>query len=92
MTNKPKGLIEELADVCAHKTGQSYKLRSLLYSLWNGKPASLNEVTGLDYELKIKLCMVILAFGTPEFFYDEIESAFVKRGIFDWFCEEGETK
>ena len=84
-------LLAELVEVCADKTGQSYKLRGFLYSMWNGKPYSLMEIISLDHQLKLRLLLILAAFGKPGFFYDEIKAAFVERGLFDWFCEEGET-
>lgn len=89
MKINPAAELARLVQVCSHKTGQGYKLRALLYSLWNGKPASLLDVVGLDSGLRLDLCMVIMGFGTPGFFYDEIKSEFVKAGLFDWFVEEG---
>lgn len=84
--------LENLVDACAHKTGQGYKLRALLYSLWNGKPASILEIVSLDWNLRQQFLIVCAGFGQRGFFYDEIKSAFVRRGLFDWFCEEGENK
>ena len=84
--------LQRLADVCRHKTGQSYKVRALLYSLWNGKPANLLEIVSLDWTIRKDLLAVMLAFGHDDFFYDEIKGAFVNRGLFDWFIEEGEQK
>ena len=82
--------LNKLVRVCGHKTGQSYKVRALLYSLWNGKPASLLELVTLDAEIKIGVLRVAMYFGTSEFFYDQIKDAFVVAGLFEWFCEEGE--
>jgi hypothetical protein len=84
-------LVEVLRD--NHNTGQPYKLREILFSLWNGKPGSLIEIVGLDWELKRDLCLVIAAFGScpdpgEEFFYNAIEEAFREVGLFDWFREE----
>lgn len=31
---------------CAHQTGQSYKIRDLLYSLWNGQKTAVIELLG----------------------------------------------
>jgi hypothetical protein len=88
----PHDAINTLADCCANKTGQGYKLRALLYSLWNGKPASLLEIVTLDRNLRLCLLTVMEHFGEPTFFYEEIKSAFNKRGLFLWFCDEGEEK
>jgi len=80
-----------------HKTGQGYKLRALLYSLWNGKPASLFEIVALDFEIRQDLCAVALAFGfedwrgTDSFFYEQIRLAVSKAGLWHWFLEEAEA-
>ena len=79
----------ELVEVCRNKTGQSYKIRGLLYSLWNGKPYSLLEIVSIDLKLRHDLLIVLACFGADNFFYDEIKDAFVKRDLFDWFVEEG---
>lgn len=83
-----------LVDVCAAKTGQSYKVRALLYSAWNGQATSLLDgLTGLDWGIKTDVLTVLLAFGcepgggTPAFFYDAISDAFKAAGLFEWFCE-----
>src|ERR1043165_8319193 len=55
--------LRRLVDVMRNKTGQGYKLRALLYSLWNGMPTTLNAVCGLDHQLRQDLCDVILAWG-----------------------------
>lgn len=84
--------LDRLVDVMRYRTGQGYKLRSLLYSMWNGKPASLCEVCGLDYELRQDLGAVILAWGFGrrdwEFFYDAMKAAVTRAGLWDWFLEE----
>lgn len=83
-----------LVDVCAAKTGQSCKVRALLYSAWNGQPTSLLDgLVGLDWAIKRDVLTVLLAFGcepgggTPAFFYDAISDAFRRAGLFEWFCE-----
>jgi len=90
--SEAKARLTKLVTVCFNKTGQSYKIRALLYSLWNGKPASLLEIITLDHELRAALLIVMAAFGDSQFFYDEIKAAFVERGLFDWFVEEGDCK
>jgi hypothetical protein len=75
-----------------HKTGQSYKVRSLLYSLWNGKPASLLDILSIDRDLRMALLLIMGAFGSRDFFYNEIKKPIVDAGLFDWFCEEGDAK
>jgi len=78
-------------DVLTQRSGQCYKVRELLWSLWNGKPASLSEVCGLDYELRADLCAVIQAWGFGrgdwEFFYDALESRVRRAGQWEWFLE-----
>jgi len=78
-----------LCEVMAAQTGQSYKVRELLYSLWNGQPAELLEIVGLDWAIRRDLCAVLLAFGHEDrevqFFYDAIKSALVDAGLFAWF-------
>ena len=77
-----------------NETGQSYKLRRLLYSLWNGKPAPLISILELDYTLRTDLCLVLLAFGYEDskvqFFYDAIKHSLQNNGLWDWFLEEGQ--
>lgn len=87
-----------LVDVCAAKTGQSFKVRALLYSAWNGQATSLLDgLVGLDWAIKRDVLTVLLAFGcepgggTPAFFYDAISDAFRAAGLFDWFCEAEPT-
>ena len=48
-----KQALTMLVKCCRHKTGQGYKVRGLLYSLWNGKPYSLLEIVSLDRQLRI---------------------------------------
>lgn len=84
--------LERLVDVCANNTGQSYKVRTLLYSLWNGQAASLLEIVTLDWAIKEDLLAVLLAFGSEPlnsepFFYDALAGAFKRRGLMDWFTE-----
>jgi len=83
--------ITALVSACACGTGQSYHLRALLYSLWNGKPARLVEIVSLDRPLREALLAVMDVFGSEAFFYDEISGAFKAAGLFDWFREEGEV-
>src|SRR5688500_11099303 len=55
--------LTRLVEACAGKSGQAYKIRKLLFSAWNGKPADLSDVLCLDWELKKDICAVLLAFG-----------------------------
>lgn len=84
--------LARLCDVMAHKTGQGYTLRALLYSLWNGQPTTLLEIVGLDWPIRQDLALVLLAFGDDSFFYDAIKSALNERGLFDWFVAESEVE
>ena len=90
--------LDRLLEVCRHKTGQSYHVRNLLYSLWNGQATSLINILNLDYPIREDLCRVLLAFGfegrtreEPPFFYDTIKTAFTAAGLFEWFIAAGET-
>ena len=75
-----------------HFTGQPHKLRELLYSLWNGKPAELSELLGLDLELRKDICAVMAGFGYEDgqtkLFYRAIEDRLEAAHLFDWFLEE----
>ncbi len=86
--------LDRLAVVMQGRSGQPYKLRSILYSLWNGKPTSLVEIVGLDWEIRQDLVSVLLAFGFEDrqvkFFYDAVKAAVTKAGQWDWFIEEHE--
>ena len=88
--------LERLVDVMRHTTGQGYKLRTLLFSLWNGKPTTLSAVCGLDHELRQDLCLVILAWGYGrgdwEFFYNAMKAEVSNAGLWDWFLEAGEGR
>jgi len=88
MPPSPNECLNLLVRCCVNKTGQSYKVRGLLYSLWNGQPYSLLEIVTLDGQLRHALLVVIANFGAPKFFYQEIKDAFVVAGLFDWFTEE----
>lgn len=88
MNLTPQDSLAILVDCCRHKTGQSYKLRGLLYSLWNGQPYSLLEIVNLDFSLRWALLNVLANFGAPKFFYAEIKTAFVAAGLFEWFIEQ----
>lgn len=94
-----------LAEVLQGRSGQPYKLRALLFSLYNGKPARLVEIVGLDREIRADLCAVLLAFGFEEtrfvdgvpqpgvtFFYDELRAAIVNAGQWKWFLEESQVE
>jgi len=54
-----KQSLGQLVRCCRQQTGQGYKLRGLLYSLWNGKPYSLLEIICLDEVLRLDLLTVL---------------------------------
>lgn len=88
--------LERLCQLMQGRSGQCYKVRALLYSLWNGKPTSVIEVLGLDWQIRKDVCAVILAFGWEvpggSFFYKEIKNAITQAGQWEWFIEEGEKE
>ncbi|HEY4414519.1 MAG TPA: hypothetical protein VGO57_02415 [Verrucomicrobiae bacterium] len=84
--------LTELVKACKSDCGQAYKIRALLFSLWNGKATSLLEVVDLDWELRKHFAAVVLAFGHNDFFYDAIRSAFKNENRWDWFLEEVDVK
>jgi len=81
--------------VMTHRTGQGYKLRALLYSLYNGKPASLLEALGLDWCIRQDLCLVWLGFGwesaqqSENCFYAALKDEVNRAQLWAWFIEEG---
>lgn len=85
-----KPALERLVNVCAYQTGQSYHLRALLFSLWNGKATKLINTLNLEWTLKKDFCTVALAFGSDSFFYTEMSDAFIKAGLFEWFTAQGD--
>ena len=80
--------LARLVTACLAKSGQGYKLRAMLFSLWNGKSADLSDTLSLDWALKQDFCAVLLAFGDDASFYDAISDAFLERGLLEWFVEE----
>ena len=88
--------LERLCEVMRGRSDQPYKVRALLYSLYNGHPADLTETLCLDWQIKTDLCAVILGFGyeSPRrdfaFFYDELKAAVVAAGQWKWFIEANE--
>lgn len=84
--------LKRLVEMCRHASGQSYKVRALLYSVWSGQATSLLELVAVDWQVKADVCAVLLAFGCepvggPPFFYDEIRDAFEAEGLTTWFLE-----
>ena len=82
--------IQRLMPVLAGRSGQCFKLRGILYSLWNGQPYSLVEVVNLDWEIKQNLSVVMASWGYPGCFYDDLRDAIVKTGQWPWFLEQEE--
>ena len=86
--------LPRLVDVMRGRSGQSYKLRRLLFSLWSGTPgADLSDVVCFDWEVRRDLCRVLLGWGFEDhetkFFYSALEAALRSAGLMDWFQEEG---
>ena len=87
--------LARLITAMAAKSGQSYHLRALLYSAWNGQPADLSNLLCLDWDLRKDLLAVLLAFGWEErqgppgsFYYDAIQKALTAANLFDWFTQQ----
>lgn len=80
--------LERLAAVLCGRSGQPYHLRAVLFSLWNGKPASMVEIVNLDWEIRKDLAKVMLAFGAEGCFYNELEAAVRAVHQWEWFLEE----
>jgi hypothetical protein len=84
--------MERLAKVMQGRSGQPYKVRNIIYSIWNGKPCDLYLILNLDWEIRQDLMLVLLGFGweddKAQFFYRAVEDAIRKAGQWDWFLEE----
>jgi len=87
--------LARLVEVMHGRSGQPYKVREILFSLWNSKPCDLLHVVNLDWEIRKDLVAVILAFGYEDSkvkcFYDALKSAVERSGNWDWFIEESEN-
>ena len=81
--------LSRLVAVCRCMSGQSFIVRRLLFSLWNGKRVDLSDLLRLDWPLRKDLLAVCLAFGHDKFFYAAFERAFTEVGLWDWFTSEG---
>ena len=68
--------LAKLVECCATKIGQGDKLRALVSSLWNGKPAPLIEITGLDFDLREALLAVLRCVGSDSIFFETVQDAF----------------
>lgn len=88
--------MERLAEVLRGRSGQPYKVRAILYSLWNGKPCPVNELLGLDWPIRKDLVAVLLAFGYEDhdtkFFYQAVQKAITHAGQWGWFLQEAERR
>lgn len=86
--------LKRLAEMLRGRSGQSYYVRAFLYSLWNGKPASLGDLLNLDWAVRKDVLFVCAAFGhadrSGEFFYRAIENAVRAACQWQWFLEEGQ--
>jgi len=80
--------MDRLAKVLCCRSGQPYKLRAILFSMYNGKPTKL-EIVNFDWEIRKDLAAVCLAFGADGFFYDQMKAAIFNVGQWNWFVEEG---
>ncbi len=95
--------LDRLCEVMMGCSSQCYKVRALLYSIWNGQQTHLNELLAVDWEIKKDLCAVFLAFGFDDtefnaegapirnkdgdFYYDTMKDAITQVGRWEWFCE-----
>ena len=86
--------VPRLAEAMAQRTDQSYTIRKLLFSLWNGKAADVSDVMTLDWSLRKDVCAVILAFGFEDgprkFWYDDLIAAIRPYRLEKWFVQEGD--
>jgi hypothetical protein len=73
-------------NVLTQRSGQCYRVRDLLYSLYNGQATSLLEIVSLDWELRKDLCAVFLAFGFEDSEFAPTEGgASVTQGDRDFY-------
>jgi hypothetical protein len=84
--------LKRLCDVMQCRSGQPYKVRALLWSLYNGKPVNLSETLNLDWDLKKDFAAVLLAFGDDSFFYDAMREQITVAGLWPWFTLESEAQ
>jgi hypothetical protein len=56
--------------------------------MYNGKRAAC-ELVVFDWNIRKDLAAVMLGFGSPGFFYDEMKTSIVQAGAWDFFAEEG---
>lgn len=87
--------LDRLADMMTSGSGQCFKVREILFSLWNGKPAGVIEIVNLDWNVRKDLVAVLLAFGYEDSqakcFYDALQAAVRRAGIWEWFIEESDN-
>jgi len=82
--------LARLVKVCQAHSGQGRHVRAILYSAWNGAPASVADLLCVDWAIRKDLLAVLLAFGHDSFFYDQMRDAFKAAGLFAWFTGETE--
>lgn len=86
--------LPRLIEVMKARSGQPYKIRRLLYSLWSGTAgADLSDLLCLDWQIRQDLGRVLLGWGfedgNTKFFYAALETALKDAGLMEWFREEG---
>lgn len=83
--------LEQLVLVMKERTGQGYKLREMLFNLYNGRPADWSDILCLDYNLRQALCAVVLGWGYEDrevrFFYSYMQERLEAHGLFKWFAD-----
>ncbi|HEY1171065.1 MAG TPA: hypothetical protein VGH19_06800 [Verrucomicrobiae bacterium] len=84
--------LNRLIEACRHQSGQSYKIRSMLYSLFNGQPADMSDIQTLDWALRKDLTAVALGMGCPGFPDYLIKEMFKAAKLGKWFLEAQHTK
>lgn len=77
--------LERLLPVLAGRSGQSYTVRGILFSLWNGEPYSWLEVVSLDTVIRKDLAVLVTSWGADGFFYHEMKTAVSAAGQWGWF-------
>ncbi len=80
--------LDRLVPVLSGRSGQSYKLRGILFSMWNGQPFSWNEIVSMDTDIRKDLSVLIVAWGHDGCFYTELQRAVTAAGQWHWFLEQ----
>jgi len=84
------GAIDRLMPVLQGRSGQSFRVRGILWSLYNGKAYSWLEIVHLDRAIKEDLAALMLGWGCPGCFYDELKAAVTAAGQWQWFTAESD--